>query len=131
LGSESAGLILAGHDFGPLPSSGVSGGDTGVYLNGRELPIVELDFLQGLFGEIPPGRYWLDASGNIGVEGDITPLANLQAALQEAEQSSESGGGGGEGGGGEYYYNSGGGSYGGISGDCIWVSSEAGSMMSC
>ncbi len=87
-GHETAGFIHAGHDFGPLPAN-ASGGNTGVFINGRELNMIEAMYCQQLFGEVHPGRAWLDGrTGNIGLEGNPMPIANLWIALQQAQRSS-------------------------------------------
>lgn len=53
---------------GRLPVD-ASNGQTGVLLNGRELPVEDLLYLEGILGPIPDGSYWLDPYGNMGVEG--------------------------------------------------------------
>ncbi|MBI2372131.1 MAG: hypothetical protein HYV08_18185 [Deltaproteobacteria bacterium] len=120
-GRESLGFILPGHDFGPLPAN-ASNGTTGVFINGRNLPLVEVLFLQQLFGVVYPGRWWLDGrTGNIGMEGNPFPIANLVLALQQAQQ---------RGGGGGYRWRNNTGS-GGVEGGCVWINVPgAGSAMS-
>ena len=83
----SLGVILAGHDFGKIPED-ASDGNTGVFINDRELPEADVLFLEWVFN-VPrqPGRYWQDALGNIGYEGDPTPLVNLYAVYQQRIQS--------------------------------------------
>ena len=73
LGFTYGGLPLGG----PLPAD-ISGGGTGVYVNGRELHPMDLLGLQQLVGPVMPGRYWLDAEGFAGPEGG-PPVANLRA----------------------------------------------------
>jgi hypothetical protein len=56
---------------GPMPaqaSGGGSGRVTGVFINGRELHVIDV---QGLSQVLPVqrGRYWWDAAGNVGFEG--------------------------------------------------------------
>lgn len=78
LGRMQAGLKLGGR---LLPQA--SAGDTGVYINGRRLPGVELYLLRQLIGPVRPGRYWLDAAGNAGFEGGPA-LVNIVAAHHQA-----------------------------------------------
>jgi hypothetical protein len=59
-----AGLAL------PPMVSNVSGGTTGVFVNGRQIVQTELNFLQGLLGPIAPGTYYLH---NDGIAGIILP----------------------------------------------------------
>lgn len=69
---------------GPMPPN-VSGGGTGIFINGRELHPIDRQVLVGMFGMAIPGRYWLDAYGNLGIEGGGF-LVNLAAAAQQARQ---------------------------------------------
>ena len=90
-GQGAAGFAPAGMDVGaPLPPQ-VSGGRAGVYFNGRNLADPEIAWLRTL-GPVWPGRYWLDASGNVGLEGQPLPFANLwllaQARHNRASRSS-------------------------------------------
>ena len=79
VGGPGEGFILPGHAFGPLRQD-VSNGNTGVILNGRELTDNEVAYVDSLFdAQWQPGRYWLDAQGNVGFEGSTTPFANLHA----------------------------------------------------
>ena len=88
--------MMPGHDIGELEAN-VSGGDTGVYVNGRHLPYAEWATWSHLMGYlILPGRYWLDGQGNAGFEGNPMPTDNLYLAAQRnSYQSGQSGGGGG------------------------------------
>jgi hypothetical protein len=65
----SAGLGLGG----ALPANASGGGDgflTGVFINGRELHPVDVQGLTSMLRSPPmPGRWWVDAMGNCGVEG--------------------------------------------------------------
>ncbi|RVU49118.1 hypothetical protein [Rubrivivax rivuli] len=80
-GHGAAGFAPAGLDVGaPLPPQ-VSGGRAGVFFNGRNLADAEITWLRTL-GPVWPGRYWLDASGNVGLEGQPRPFANLWLLAQ-------------------------------------------------
>ena len=100
LGFTVAGLPLGG----PLPAD-ISGGGTGVFINGRELHPTDLAGLQRLVGPVVPGRYWLDAQGYAGAEGG-PPIANLWALASQGQY--KQGGGVGE------NYGGGAGAYGNL-----------------
>jgi len=82
-GGPAPGQIKTGLGFGGRLLPQASGGNTGVYINGRRLPRNELFALQQLIGPVRPGRYWLDAAGNAGMEGGPA-LVNLVAAHRAA-----------------------------------------------
>ncbi|CAM2068853.1 hypothetical protein SCOR_26030 [Sulfidibacter corallicola] len=90
-GGPTAGFILAGLDVGGRLRTNASNGNTGVYINGRQLHYLDVAYLQRMFGTVYRGRYWVDAYGNFGYEGGQA-LGNLVALSQ---QSGGSGGGGG------------------------------------
>ena len=93
-GREPGGYLQPGFNFGPLASA-ASAGNTGVFINGRNITMVEAVALQRSYGAVYPGRWWLDGrTGNFGAEGNPMPLGNLLAGMQ-----SRSGAGGGAGGG--------------------------------
>ncbi len=83
------GYLLPGHQFATL-SEDASNGDTGLFINGRELPEIEVLYLETVLGaRRKGGGYWLDAQGNIGLETNPRPFANLflaAAKLQQAQQ---------------------------------------------
>jgi hypothetical protein len=81
-GREAAGFLLPGHDFGPM-SPDASHGNTGVFINGRQINLIEAVRLQQTFGAVYPGHWWLDGrTGYYGLEGNPMPLGNIVAALQ-------------------------------------------------
>jgi len=74
---------------GPVPANASGGGQgmlTGVFVNGRELHPLDVVGLQQLIGQVWPGRWWVDAQGNYGLENGPA-LGNL-ALLARAHQSS-------------------------------------------
>lgn len=84
-GGPTAGLILPSLPLpGPMPAN-ISGGGTGIFINGREIHPIDRQVLTGMFGTALPGRYWLDGYGNLGVEGGGF-LVNLAAAAQQLQQ---------------------------------------------
>lgn len=81
-GGPTAAFLPASLAFAPIradASGGGSGRTSGVFVNGRELHLADVQALSRL-GAILPGRYWLDANGNWGVEGTDVPLGNLVQA---------------------------------------------------
>lgn len=83
VGYPSFGFMYPGHSFGPL-KPGASDGDTGVVVNGRELPQQEWAVWSQIIGTpIQPGRYWFDANGNAGYEGNPMPTVNFFLAAQQ------------------------------------------------
>jgi hypothetical protein len=82
-GGPTAGIIMAGLNLpGPMPAD-ISGGGTGIFINGREVHVLDKKGLEQIFGTTIPGRYWLDADGNLGPEGGPA-IINLAAAIQAA-----------------------------------------------
>lgn len=82
VGFPAFGFMRAGHDYGKLERN-ASNGNTGVFVNGRELPQSEWAVWSQLLGYmIQPGKYWLDHNGNAGYEGNPIPTENLYMAAQ-------------------------------------------------
>jgi len=110
-GFEAAGYIRPGHDFGSL-SPRASRGNTGVFLNGREINLREALFFRNIFGVVYRGHFWLDGrTGYLGVEGNPIPIANLAVAMQAAQQRSQS----------EYHWRDGSGGVVSSSGNCTFA----------
>lgn len=78
-GGPSVGQIMAGLPLGGPLQADASGGGTGVFINSREIHSSELLELMQMFGEVPPGRYWLDANLVGGLEGQPAAF-DLKAA---------------------------------------------------
>jgi hypothetical protein len=92
-GGPTAGFIAPGLGLpGPMPAD-ISGGGTGIFINGREIHPLDQAGLHQLFGVTYPGHYWLDANGNLGPVGGPA-IANIVAAVQrsQAAQGGQSGG---------------------------------------
>jgi len=70
MGGPTAGFIAPGLNLGGRVRRDSSHGNTGVIINGRELPGQDWALLQQrVRTAVPPGSYWLDAQGNWGYEG--------------------------------------------------------------
>lgn len=88
-GYASYGFMYPGHNFGN-PSRDASAGNTGVIINGRELPQLEWAVWSYILGYyIQPGNYWLDSQGNAGYEGNNIPVVNLFAAARQNAYSGQ------------------------------------------
>jgi hypothetical protein len=99
VGYPAYGFMRPGHDLG-APKRGASNGDTGVFINGRELPMTEFTVWSYIVGSwIQPGAYWLDHYGNAGYEGNPAPVINLYTAAQQNSY-------GGKGSGGDNFWSS-------------------------
>jgi hypothetical protein len=87
MGQPAAGMMLPGHMLGQMPEN-ASGGNSGVFVNGRQLTMVEVNYIAA-FLQTPaiPGRYWFDAYGNWGIEGLPVPLANFYVVARSGAYS--------------------------------------------
>ena len=90
-GGPCAGLIHPGLNLGGPFRSDASNGNTGVFINGRQLHYADVLRLQEL-GPVQMGSYWLDAQGNFGWEGGPM-LGNLFQLAQMKRASNFQGGG--------------------------------------
>jgi hypothetical protein len=90
-GGPTLGFIQAGLDLGGSLRADASNGDSGVFINGRELHRLDvLGLLQ--LGPVWPGRYWVDAQGNVGFEGGMM-IGNLWILAQHRLATGTQGGG--------------------------------------
>lgn len=106
-GGPTAGLVSAGLQLpAPIPAD-ISGGGTGIFINGREIHPFDQQALYQLFGVTYQGDFWMDAQGYIGHVGGPA-IANLL----QASRAAQSGGAGSV----THGYNSGGGARGTLGG---------------
>jgi hypothetical protein len=80
-GGPTAGWIVAGLNLGGPLRSDASNGNTGVFINGRQLPWPDVQALMQVV-QVQRGRWWVDAQGNFGAEGGPV-LGNLIAMAQQ------------------------------------------------
>jgi hypothetical protein len=76
-GGPTAGFTSPGMNLGGELPADASRGNTGVFINGRELPLQDVVGLMQMNVPVRQGRWWVDNSGNFGVEGAPFPLGNL------------------------------------------------------
>ena len=67
-GGPPEGRMNTGHPLGRLRAD-ASGSDLNVYINGRRIHYQEAQFLYNCFGQVLPGRYWMNFNGVGGNEG--------------------------------------------------------------
>ncbi len=91
-GGPTAGFIQAGLSLpGPMPTD-ISGGGTGIFINGREIHPLDQQALNALFGVTYQGQFWMDAQGSIGYLGGPA-IANILQTAQAKQSNNNSEGG--------------------------------------
>jgi hypothetical protein len=94
-GGPALAFLPAGLELGGAVPADASGGGkgtlTGVFMNGREVHPVDVAGFQSLVGAVLPGRWWVDAQGNYGLEGG-PPMGNLVAMAQARRRAGQGGG---------------------------------------
>jgi hypothetical protein len=90
-GREPIGFFVANLDIGGPLQPDASNGHSDVFVNGRELTQIEVMLLERYFA-VYPGRYWLDANGDAGLDGSPDPILNLFAAIKAGSSSGGTGG---------------------------------------
>ena len=84
-GGPTAGWMAPGLDLGgPLPLD-ASRGNTGVIINGRELPMQDVAALMQLT-PVYRGRWWVDSQGTFGAEGGPA-IGNLRLIAAQRQRS--------------------------------------------
>lgn len=128
-GAPPGGDIPAGLEIGGPLRSDASNGDSNIFLNGREMTKMEVMTLRKMGATFTSGRYWMNQQGIGGREGQPAEF-QLSAAAQEAppaqakQQPSQSQSKSHT----EHLYQSGT-SYGGVQGDCVYISTPSGGFM--
>lgn len=67
-GGPTAGWISPGLNLGGALRADASGGNTGVFINGRELHQLDVQALMQIV-QVQRGHWWVDGQGNFGPEG--------------------------------------------------------------
>jgi hypothetical protein len=110
-GGPAFGQIVPGLSLGGQLKFEASGAQTNIVINGRAIHPLEYQTIIATYGYAVPGRYWLDARGNVGVEGGPF-LFNIYAT--------------GMGQSGRSWYHAGPGGYMGSDGKCIGYTAPGG-----
>jgi hypothetical protein len=76
-GGPTLGFTAHGMNLGGPLRADASGGNTGVFINGRQLPLQDVLGLQSLGVPVQLGRWWVDHQGNFGIEGNSFVMGNL------------------------------------------------------
>jgi hypothetical protein len=82
-GGPTMGFVVAGLDLGGPLAADASNGNTGVFINGRQLPVQDVMALQQVVPMVWPGRYRMDAYGNAALENGF-PLGNIWQLAQSS-----------------------------------------------
>ncbi|HBH25536.1 MAG TPA: hypothetical protein DDY13_19225 [Cytophagales bacterium] len=90
-GYPPAGIGIPGLNLGGPLSPEASKGNTGIFINGREITQIEqAELMKITRGPVFRGRYWLDQNGWVGFEGQGALVNLYQLAMQYYQQSSGS-----------------------------------------
>lgn len=76
-GGPTLGLTVAGINIGGPMRRDASNGHTGVIVNGRELHLIDVLSLERAGIQAVRGKWWVNANGDFGLEGNPFPLGNL------------------------------------------------------
>lgn len=87
-GGPTLGITIPGLPVGGELQSDAANGNTGVFINGMELHWQDVRNIQLLVGYAYPGRYWMDAYGNVGYEGGPALLNLWQLAGRQQRAAS-------------------------------------------
>jgi hypothetical protein len=84
MGGPTLGFTLPGLQVGGPLQANASNGDTGVFINGRQLHRLDVVGLLQMRVPVQRGRWWVLANGNFGQEGSPLVLGNLIAYSRAA-----------------------------------------------
>jgi hypothetical protein len=76
-GGPTLGFTSPGMDLGGPLKEDASRGNTGVFINGRHLPMQDVLGLANMGVPVQQGRWWVDYAGNFGIEGNPQLLGNI------------------------------------------------------
>ncbi len=76
-GGPTLGFTMPGMDLGGPLKADASRGNTGVFINGRQLHMQDVVGLQSLGVPVQQGHWWVDYQGNFGFEGNAIAIGNL------------------------------------------------------
>ena len=82
-GGPTMGFIPSGLDLGGPLAADASSGNTGVFINGRQLPLQDVMALQQIVPMVLPGHYMMDAFGNVALANGF-PLGNIWSLAQSS-----------------------------------------------
>ncbi|MEM6818314.1 MAG: hypothetical protein AAF578_05955 [Pseudomonadota bacterium] len=89
IGQLHPGLAIGGK-LRASASGGGNGWTTGVFINGREIHTIEYLFYQSIFGQVLPGRFWMNAQGVGGYVGGPATFS-VQDAMAQASRRAAGG----------------------------------------
>jgi hypothetical protein len=87
MGSPAQGKLVAGLRLGGQLPQDASNGNTGVFVNGRELSQSEVNQIKRTYGRVYRGRFWLNAKGLAGFEGQPA-IFNFAQMTQNPDKKS-------------------------------------------
>jgi hypothetical protein len=89
-GGPALGFLMPGEPIGGPLRADASAGDSGVFINGRELHAIDVQNLDAIFAPFGTrtqrGRYWSDAHGNFGLEGNLAAIGNFKLMVAQAQR---------------------------------------------
>lgn len=85
-GNPPSGQIMPGLVLGGTLPADISAKGSAVFINGRELHMLEITYLYQHFGVVYPGRYWMNAQFIGGLEGGPA-FFNLAAGAGQASSA--------------------------------------------